>query len=209
MSQQINLFNPAFTPRRDFASARYAAAGGVLVLVLAITGSLAAQSRQSALAAQERTLAAQLSAARAQAEALSARLGARQVDPGVMEQLKAAQALIASRQRVMQWLNTEHLDNTGGVSEYFRALARQTVNGVWLTGFHVGGNGKTLRIEGRTLRGDLVPAYLGKLGTEDSLKGHAFAVVALEEVPRGAAEKIPAYLSFKLETAGPEPVAKP
>ncbi|MFN0313614.1 MAG: hypothetical protein ACKVQA_01055 [Burkholderiales bacterium] len=130
MSQQINLFNAAFVPRRDFASARYAVAGVVLVLVLAITGSFAAQSRQSALAAQERALAAQLNAARAEGEALSARLGARQVDPGLIEQLKAAQALIASRQRVMQWLSTEHLDNTSGVSEYFRALARQTVHGV-------------------------------------------------------------------------------
>ncbi|MFN0313615.1 MAG: hypothetical protein ACKVQA_01060 [Burkholderiales bacterium] len=58
------------------------------------------------------------------------------------------------------------------------------------------------------MRGDLVPAYLGKLGTEESLKGHAFSVVALEEVPKIASEKAPSYLSFKLETAGADAVGK-
>ena len=39
-------------------------------------------------------------------------------------------------------------------------------------------------------------------------KGHAFSVVALEEVPKIASEKAPSYLSFKLETAGPDAVGK-
>ncbi len=211
MSQQINLFNPGFVPRRDLASAQYVAGAVALALVLAIASSLALHSRQSTYAAEERALADQVRAAQAEGGALSARLGARQVDPALVEQVKATQVLIASRQRVMTWLSAEHLDNTNGVSETFRAFARQTLSGVWLTGVHLGGNGKTLRIEGRTLRGDLLPAYLDKLGMEPSLKGHAFAVVALEEAARVPSEKARGYLTFKLETASPEPApgAKP
>ncbi len=206
MSQQINLFNPDFVPQRDLASAKYAVAGVGLAVVLAIASSTAVQWRQSRLAAQEHALAAQLNIVRAESEKLTAQLGARQVDPALVQQLNATQAHIASRQRVMKWLNTEHLGNTSGVSEYFRALARQTLNGVWLTGFHLGGAGKTLRIEGRTLRGDLVPAYLNKLGTEESLKGHAFAVVAMEEAAQASSGNAPSlnYLTFKLETASPD-----
>jgi hypothetical protein len=45
------------------------------------------------------------------------------------------------------------------------------MRGVWLTGFSVGDGGNDLRIRGRVLHADLLPAYLKALNGEDVMRG--------------------------------------
>ncbi len=199
-TQQINLFNPDFVPRRDIASAKYAACGVAIALVVAIAGTSVARWSVSRLAAEEHVLAAEVSMLRTQSDVLSAQSGVRKVDPALEKELADVQVLIRSRHHVVRWLQSDGLGNTRGVSEYFRALARQTLSGLWLTRFQVNGDGKNLRIEGRSLRGDLVPQYLGMLSAEQSLKGRAFSTVALEQSSQpGEKAGLTSFLTFQLE----------
>ena len=106
------------------------------------------------------------------------------------------------------------LGDTKGYSEYMRAFARQSVNGLWLTGFTMQGAGAEIELRGRTLQPELVPAYLGRLRDEAVMKGKSFATLAMGlpeklETAQGegrasaaeAAEKAP-YIEFTLRSSG-------
>jgi hypothetical protein len=100
------------------------------------------------------------------------------------------------------------LGDTKGVSEYFRAFARQTVDGLWLTGFSIVGAGNDISIDGRTLRAELVPGYVAKLRREDVLRGHGFGTLSVQKPPEllGAPtepRKTAEFLDFRLASQAP------
>jgi hypothetical protein len=64
--------------------------------------------------------------------------------------------------------------NQQGFAEYLRAFSRQSLGGLWLTGFNIGGSGE-LEIRGRVLSPDLVPSYIQRLNRERVLAGRSFA----------------------------------
>lgn len=200
MSQQINLFNPEFVPRLDVLSAKCAAMTLSVAIVLALAGSAWVRWSLSQAAAAEAVLAAQSNEARSQTETMGTQLGARHVDPALEAELAAVRLSLKERKQVVTWLDTDGLSNKVGVSEYFRGLARQTLSGIWLTGFQLGADGNQLRIEGRSLSSELLPRYLDMLGAEKTLQGRSFATVAMEEVQladaKGGAGR---FVAFRLE----------
>jgi len=68
-------------------------------------------------------------------------------------------------------LRTGGLGNTDGFARYLGALARQTVPGVWLTGFTIGGDEAEIQIQGKVLQPDLVPVYIRALNKEEVMRG--------------------------------------
>ncbi|HUF81050.1 MAG TPA: hypothetical protein VMN03_07935 [Burkholderiales bacterium] len=98
--------------------------------------------------------------------------------------------------------------NQQGFAEYLRAFSRQSVNGLWLTGFTITGSGE-LEIRGRVLSPDLVPSYIQKLNQEQVLAGRSFARLEMNRPkpePQAAgkdAKKPPAprFLEFSLATS--------
>ena len=108
---------------------------------------------------------------------------------------------------VIAVLKSGSLGDTKGVSQYFRAFARQTLDGLWLTGFSILGAGKDIIIEGRTLRAELVPGYIGNLRREDVLRGHGFGSLSvqkpLETASNAEPHKRAAFLEFRLTSQGP------
>jgi hypothetical protein len=55
-----------------------------------------------------------------------------------------------------------------------RALARQSLAGLWLTGFRVGKGGAEMEIIGRALQPELVASYIHRLKQEPAMHGRAF-----------------------------------
>jgi hypothetical protein len=94
-------------------------------------------------------------------------------------------------------------------AEYFRALARQSVEGLWLTGVTVGGAGSEIGVRGRALDPALMPGYLTRLRNEPVLQGKAVGSMAIAQAAplktRGADGKdseAPApYVEFSLQSA--------
>ena len=109
------------------------------------------------------------------------------------------------------------LGNRDGFARYMQAFARQSLDGLWLTGFSVGGGGD-VTIQGRVVRAELVPTYIQRLNGEPALKGRSFSALEMhrpappatpvdpgkEAVPEKAAAA-PRYIEFSLATS--EPVA--
>jgi len=73
--------------------------------------------------------------------------------------------------------NGAHKDATG-YAEHFRALARSTIDGVWLTGVTIDHDGTTLR--GRTLDPARLSAYLESLRREPLFAGHPFNIIDMK-----------------------------
>lgn len=173
MSQQINLFNPAFQQQSTrFSATSMLVACGVLVLGLAAMGAWASL-RLVQLQAQANGVAHQLAGAQKRLASVDAEFKPRQKDPAVATRLLEAEQQHAALQHVAEVIERGELGNTQGYAEYFRALARQGTEGLWLTGVSIGGAGREIGVQGRALDAAMVPGFLTRLRSEPVMQGKA------------------------------------
>jgi Tfp pilus assembly protein PilN len=208
MSQQINLYNPALAPKVELLSgSRMLVALAAVVAVCLLAWGVAAGDA-ARLARQERVQAARLAQLQGEVTSMTQQVAARKPSAELQAELDHLAALLGARHEVMALLESGSLGDTRGVSEYFRAFARQTTEGLWLTGFSIGGAGNDIVIQGRTLDADLVPAYLRKLRRESALRGHGFESMSVYQPPPRAGDRpAPGYLEFRMATSAREPAA--
>ncbi|MGH8686103.1 MAG: hypothetical protein ACREVQ_00140 [Burkholderiales bacterium] len=181
MSQQINLFNPLFMRQEKYFSARTMAQSlGIIVLGMLLLYAYAlVQTRSLGRTASD--YQGQLASQRAQYIELGSQGRSRLLDAEVAR----LEGEVASRQSVLTALEGGELGTTEGVSRFFAAFARHTMRGVWLTRFSVGEGGNALRVQGRVLYPDLIPAYLKLLNDDDVMRGRL--VTELKLVARSEA----------------------
>lgn len=185
MSQQINLFNPIFLKQKKiFTTAHMAQTLGLVAagaLLLGVYGAVkTAQLEQHAAAGQAAAAAAEARLAQATKD-----FPPRQKSKDIEAEIVRMQGELKALRDVRSVLERGELGNTAGYSEYWRAFARQSVSGVWLTGVGVIGPGKEISLEGRALQPELVPGYIQRLTRETVLQGKTFG--SLEIARPGAA----------------------
>lgn len=211
MSQQINLLNPDLRTHWkltvDWMGWGLAAA---LVVILSAFGILRYQVY--ALGAEAARSEQMLKVERDRLTKLTAEVRQRQSSKLLEEEVRRMEALLASRKEVMETLQSGVLGNTQGYSDYMRAFARQSISGLWLTGFSITGAGHTLGLSGRVLQAELIPAYIRRLNQEPALKGKQFDALAMGQPRQEPAKGAPVgYLEFNLQSGdtGPAPGANP
>jgi len=217
MSQQINLFNPQFQPQKKICTVPgMTAALGVLVLALAAVGGYAklrvlrletevAQGAERVQKAQKRLIDA------------TAEFAPRTKDGRLEAELAEVQAEHDALGRVAAVIERGDLGNTQGYAEYFRALARQRVDGLWLTGVNIGGAGLEIGVRGRALDPALVPGYLARLRNEPILQGKPVGSMQIGQAASvrvagadGKETEAPApFVEFSLQTAAAGAAAPP
>jgi len=209
VSQQINLFNPDFSRKRElFSALMLLRALAVLLVILA--GVYAYQYRQmQGLEKQARDGAVQLEQERAHLLKLTAEYAPRAKSQALEKRVTELEQQLKGEEAVLEVLQSGSLGNTQGYSGYMRAFARQTVNGLWLTGFSIKGAGKDMAIGGRTLRPELVPAYIQRLNQEAVTQGRAFAALEIQQpkeepATRDKPAQTPNYLEFNLHSNAAE-----
>lgn len=204
MSQQINLYNPAFEQQRQWLSLNTLGVALATLLLLIAATSVFTSLRNEALAKQERASAGQLAQLKDQADKMTAQIGARQRDPRLLEELGRVQADLDAGAEVLAVLQGGALGNTAGYSDYMRAFAKQSFEGLWLTGFSIAGAGQEVTIEGRALQAELVPDYLKRLNRESIMQGRAFADLSIQTPKPGAGAQPGGdraeFLEFRLST---------
>ncbi len=207
MSQQINLFNPAFEKHKQALSALGLLQG--LGLVLAASAAVVWFGARQ-VAALERTAAdakVVLDAREAKRADVFARFPVPGKDPLIAGALGQAEADRSALLEAEQILQGGALGNTHGYADYFRAFARARVNGLWLTGASIAGAGKEIEIglQGRVVQADLLPQYISALSRESALQGKSFARLdmATAQLPAQAAVSAPAprFIEFSLQSS--------
>jgi len=209
MSQQINLYNPQFEHQVQIFTVRsMATALGVLVLGLA--GVIAtAELRVARLQGEVDAGARRVAQAEKRLVEATASFAPRARDTRLAAELEDAGVQRAALQRVAERIQRGELGDTHGYAEYFRALARQNVEGLWLTGVSVDGAGNEIGVRGRALDAALVPGYLTRLRNEPVLQGKAIGSMVIKQAAPvktraadGKDSEAPApYVEFTLGTA--------
>lgn len=181
MAQQINLYDPALLRKRDWlALANVVLGAGVLAVLVAGAGFLA-RGGLSELQAQATTSETQLKAMREQVVVLGQRVADRRADPRIEQELAAARQLAEARGVVLETLRQRLAADELPFADYLRGLARQSMNGLWITGFAWDAASDGLEIRGRTLDPALLPEYIRRLNREPAFRGQAFSALNVAE----------------------------
>lgn len=193
MSQQINLYQPMFRKQKQiFSATTIVEIAGVFVLGLLIIYGFARyqfsalENQIAGLDAQRATAISQLQSLSAQQTAPRSRL--------LASELGDAETVHRQKLSQIQAFETRRVGNTRGFSAHLSGLARQRVDGLWLTHVLIRDGG--IELAGATESGELVPRYLARLGREEAFSGTEFASL---ELHRGLTEAEP--ISFMVTTA--------
>jgi hypothetical protein len=191
VSQQINLYQPAFRKQPKPFSARTLAQalGCVIAAIVAAYGYLFLQS--GVLEIQARQSAQQL---KSELERLKVSGGTSPAERLKLfaDRKKAVEAAIAGRSQALEALQAGTLGQAEGHAKALRALARLSVEGVWLTRVEVADGGTEMSLAGRATRPELVARYVERLRADAMLGEQAFTGL---EITRH-----PTYVEFKLSS---------
>lgn len=201
MSRQINLYDPSLRRQRHWLTMAHLAFALAVIAALLLGWGAWARIDADRMATQFAALDARTQAAREESVALAGRLAGRKPDAKLERDLAAAKELLDIRQGILDKLGEGAAPAVGNHAEHLRGLARQSLDGLWLTGFSVGADGWRMEIRGRTLDPALLPQYIRRLNAEAAFRGHRFAKVSLSTPAAAPGMAAPAFHEFAL---GPE-----
>ncbi len=188
--QQINLYQDEFRSRTEWLSGANLIKGVALLAVLLATYSglifmsfSGTSSTYAKAQHAQKELEAHLQTAR---EAYPPRAK----DKRLAEQVAALEVELDTKRRVIDTLSERSFGNTDGFAEHFSALARQRLDGLWLTTLVIDEGGTEVGIKGGTLEPELVPRYLQRLSAEQVFAGTEFKRLLMQrpEDDRGRIE---------------------
>jgi TolA-binding protein len=180
MSRQINLYSSAFKRQAKPFTAVWTVAV-VAVIAAGLLANYVWEARQlQDLRARRSEAGAQLKQMQEQLVALGKTVQ-KTSNKTLEAQVVQLETQLRSRQELFGRLQSGEFGNRDGYATFLAALARQRVTGVWLTGIEISGPGSEFALEGRAVRGDLLPSFIKLLGNEDVLRGKPVATLALHE----------------------------
>lgn len=166
MNQQINLYQARFRPQtRVFPAWFMLQATGVLVLGM-LLATMFAQQRINGVERELTIVARQEAVALERLQNIGPLINAVTGETNWSEQLDDSLRMLAERQAVLNLIQGTTLGDTKGFSRHMRALARQDIDGLWLTHIVVSALGDKTRLEGRAIRAELIPLYVQGLALE-------------------------------------------
>ena len=202
MSQQINLYSPLFRKQKKVFSG-VAMAHATALVVIGVLAFYAYVSLQTSLL----EIRVVDSGQRVRAEIERLKVTSATESPEVRakalaEQKKKLEAALAERTRTAQALAESGLGRSEGYSASLRALARLSMQGVWLTRVQFAEKEGEVALVGMATHPELVAAYLERLRKEEALRGQAFSRL---EIRRPAVPQRAGVVEFTLSSAGPAP----
>jgi hypothetical protein len=195
MNQQVNLYQPILRAQpKVFSALTILQFCGLLLLGLSCIYGYA-RWQDARLGRDVISLQSQQDALLKRIEDFNTRYPVKQKNPDLERQLAGLTADRSGKARALEVLSGGVFGNTQGFSSYLEGLARQHVDGLWLTGVTISDGGQQLGLSGSTLDAQLVPRYLQQLSAEQAYKGREFKTF---QMLRGAT---PSYIEFTLQTA--------
>jgi len=180
MKQQVNLYQPILRRERKIFSAvaMLQIAGLFVAGLMAIYGYGVWKSQ--ALEAEVARLEDQRQAATERVESLGERFPSRQRDPELEARRDRLAAEKERKQKAVQVLSKGRFGNTEGFAGELAALARNRLDGLWLTGLTLYEGGQEMTLRGTTQADYLVPRLLQALSDEAVFTGTEFREARLE-----------------------------
>lgn len=214
MSQQINLLNPALIRQKVYLTLSSLVACLVIILILMLLANIYEARRLSAINAHRTQLAEELQVSKEQVKQKALKHTVGMSDKTLAPLIVELEQKLKVREEILDVIKHASTSSNSGFSLTMRALARQKLDGLWLTGFDIDTRLDSLTIKGRALQPELVPQYIEKLRAESAFQGKSFAALNISmsrQVP--SSEKVgtlpdklpiplivPEYMDFLLQS---------
>lgn len=192
--QQVNLYQDELRPKKlNYSAAMMAQLSLVLIVVLSVvTGfiyfQLQLQQKQYVLSQQIQKQAT------ADLQKLQTELSLRKKDAVLAKRVVDKTKELSNKKKVLNILSRDEFGNTKGFVEHVSGLARQRINGLWLTQIRIASGGTNVSLQGTTNKPALLPKYLQRLSAEK-----AFAGTEFESLLMARQEKKKQWLNFSLQ----------
>jgi len=179
MSQQINLYAPVFRKQSKVFSAATMLQGLAIIAVVVAVLYFTIAAQTSLLEIRAADSARQLQAELERLKAYGAASSPAERAKAIGERRKTLEATLAKHKQALAAFDSGVVGRTEGYSDLLRALARRSMEGVWLTRIEFAEASGEMSLAGRASRAELVPAYLERLRAEQSLGVQPFARLEL------------------------------
>ncbi|MDD5384996.1 MAG: fimbrial assembly protein [Gallionella sp.] len=214
MSQQINLFNPAFLKQRKhfLLPTMLQALGMIVAGSLFFYGYAIYQVEQ--MGKQSEESGKRYKAEQARLARYAAEFSPQQAQ-ALQDEVRRQEKRAADQAELIEIIKSGAVGNTTGYSEYMRAFSRQVAQGLWLTGFKVTGDAAQISLSGAVINPELLPAYIQRLSKESVMRGKTFATLQMRQPKVDARQGIdasqgatPRYVEFTLHSGSDSEVKK-
>ena len=179
--QNINLYLPEFRRKKFWLDAEkmLLVAGAALVLLVLVSGveywQLAQLRGELAVKEQEQREAALATTA------LLDEYGVQTEDLQLLDEIRALEAGLQSKQALLQFLEGRELGNAEGFSDHLADLSRYHVQGLSLSQISLTAGGRVVELDGQVLKADLVTVFLQNLGQSRTYAGMKVENMAIDE----------------------------
>jgi len=192
--QQVNLYQDELkTPKLNYSATVLIQ----LCLVLIIAFSAFAGFRYFQLQQHQQTLVEQQQKQKlvmAELQKIQAELSLRKKDTALVKKINDKTQELTNKQKVLGILSRDEFGNTDGFIEHISGLARQRIDGLWLTQIRIAEGGTNVSLQGLTSKSSLLPKYLQRLSAEKAFSGTQFKSLVMARQ-----EKEKQWLNFSLQ----------
>ena len=182
MSQQINLLNPGLVKVKVWIGTRMMAFSALIFLVLLIFVYSWVSFKVDLLDKEQKATAESLRDVNKQLADATRQYAMREPSKALLADIVDAEMMLKDHQDILDFIKNGNLGKLKGFSEYMEAFSRQSISGVWLTGFAIDDSVNQIQISGRALHSDLIAHYIDGLGQEAVFKGRNFSTLDVHEV---------------------------
>lgn len=125
---------------------------------------------------------------------LQAEFSKRKKDTTLTKRIVEKTKELSNKQKVLGILSQDEFGNTKGFIEHISGLARQRIEGLWLTQIRIAGGGTDVALHGTTSKPALLPKYLQRLSAEKAFAGTEFQSLLMQRQ-----DKKKQWLNFSLQ----------
>ena len=192
--QQVNLYRDELrTQKLNYSAVMLVQLSVALIIILsAVVGFSFFQLQQQQLTLEDKQ--AKQKIAMADLQALQKELSIRKRDITLQKKITQKTTELANKQKVFAILNQDEFGNTKGFVEHISGLARQRIDGLWLTKIRIAAGGTDVSLRGTTSKPTLLPKYLQNLSAEKVFVGTEFQSLLMSRQ-----EKKKQWLDFSLQ----------
>ena len=201
--QQVNLYQDELKTQKLNYSALMLVQ---LCLIFIVVFSAVAGFRYFQLQQHQTSLAEYLQKqkiAMANLQKIQAELSLRKKDAALAKIIIEKTKELTNKQKVFGILSRDEFGNTKGFIEHISGLARQRIDGLWLTQIRIADGGTDVTLQGTTSKSSLLPKYLQRLSAEKAFTGTEF-----ESLLMARQEKKKQWLNFSLQNKKTDEVAR-
>lgn len=200
--QQVNLYQEELRAQKlNYSALMMVQLGLILVVVLsAASGFKYFQLKQHQASLLEQQQKQKI--AMAELQKIQAELSLRKKDSTLVKKIFTKTKELANKQKVIGILSRDEFGNTKGFIEHVSGLARQRIDGLWLTQIRIADGGTDVSLQGTTSKSALLPKYLQRLSAEKAFVGTEFQSLVMARQ-----KKKTQWLDFSLQNKKTDEVA--